>query len=356
MSKCLFYTTRAIDGREGPNICRHFTILKHHHDKIDLLTSKKSSASKKLIEQHSQIRINEMNDSYRVYYDTEAKKFDKWIDIYNDINPSFLKEYDALYIIGGLDFHNSNIGRHQKRKGVFPHDGGQIKFESLGTHLTNILAMLKAHREYGIPLHEMAYDPNEMSCDLFHTDVAVGDNFYLYHGYDIPKYNAQRLDSLQYHLENKQHSLFEEVIDKVYDFTFGYTILDDSGREHYPEYVNQVAGQFAKSNLYCKNEFTGENTHIPGNDYLDKVNRSRFTFMLPSYDSHCFSNYRFIESIYNDCLPLIHPDCNIEDVSKSFNIDLSPLKTTTVPTEADRLALLETYKQAMKFSNGYKMV
>ena len=99
MSKCLFYTTRAIDGREGPNICRHFTILKHHHDKIDLLTSKKSSASKKLIEQHSQIRINEMNDSYRVYYDTEAKKFDKWIDIYNDINPSFLKEYDALYIV-----------------------------------------------------------------------------------------------------------------------------------------------------------------------------------------------------------------------------------------------------------------
>ena len=356
MSKCLFYTTRAIDGREGPNICRHFTILKHHHDQIDVLTSKKTAASKKLIEENALIRVREMNDSYRAYYDNEVKKFSTWMEVYKDINPAFLKDYDALYIIGGLDFHNSAIGRHQKRRGVFPHDGGQIKFESLGTHLTNILAMLKAHQVYGIPLHEMAYDPNEMSCDLFHSDVAVGSNYYLYHGYDIPKYNARRLDSLQYHLENKQNSLFEEEVEKVYDFTFGYTILDDSGREHYPEYINNVASQFKVSNLFCKNEFTGENTHIPGDEYLEKVKRSKFTFMLPSYDAHCFSNYRFVESIYNDCLPLIHPDCNIVDVSASFNIDLSPLQTSTVPSEADRLALLETYKQAMKFSSGYIMV
>ena len=354
MSKAIFYTTRAIDGREGPNIARHFTILKHHHDQIDILTSQKSAASKKLIEQLAMIRINSMNDSYRNYYAHDAKKFDTWFEIYNDINPSFLKDYDALYIIGGLDFHNSSIGRHQKRAGVFPHDGGQIKFESLGNHLTNILAMLKAHREYGIPLHEMAFDPNEMSCDLFHSDVAVGNNFYVYHGYDIPKYNAHRLDSLQYHLEAKQNPLFVEEVDKTYDFTFGYTILDDSGREHYPDYINSIADQFTVKNLYSKNEFTGENTHIPGDDYLNKVQRSRFTFMLPSYDKHCFSNYRFVESIYNDCLPLIHPDCNIEDVNKSFNIDLSPLVTTTAPSEADRLELLDHLKTAMKFSVGYK--
>jgi hypothetical protein len=329
--------------------------LKHHHTQIDLLTSKKSPASKKVIEQTAMIRVSEMNDSYRAYYDNEVKKFSTWMEVYKDINPIFLKEYDALYIIGGLDFHNSDIGRHQKRKYVFPNDGGQIKFESLGTHLTNILAMLKAHHMYGIPLHEMAFDPNEMSCDLFHPDVAVGSHYYLYHGYDIPKYNARRLDSLQFHLENKQNPLFEEEVTKAYDFTFGYTILDDSGRAHYPEYVNNIASQFSTANVFCKNEFTGENTHIPGDEYLDKVKRSRFTFMLPSYDAHCFSNYRFVESIYNDCLPLIHPDCNIEDINKSFGIDLSPLKASVIPTESDRLNLLETYKNAMKFAIGYKM-
>ena len=354
MSKCLFYTTRAIDGREGANICRHFTVLKHHHDQIDLLTGQKSTSSKKLIEQNAMISISAMNDSYRTYYANDAKKFSTWMEIYNDINPEFLKDYDALYIIGGLDFHNSNIGRHQKRRGVFPHDGGQIKFESLGIHLTNILAMLKAHREYGIPLHEMAFDPNEMSCDLFHSDVAVGSNYYLYHGYDIPKYNALRLDSLQYHLEALRNPLFEEQVDKSYDFTFGYTILDDSGREHYPEHINKIADQFAVKNLYCKNEFTGENTHIPGNEYLEKVKKSRFTFMLPSYDSHCFSIYRFIESIYNDCLPLIHPDCNIQDVNKSFNIDLSPLVTENPPSESDRVMLLEQYKLATSFAVSYR--
>lgn len=353
MSKCLFYTTRAIAGREGHNISRHITILKHQYSQIDLLTSKKSDASKKLIESMAMIHINKNNDLYRLYYENQAKKFPTWMDIYNDLDVTPLREYDALHIIGGLDFHNSNIGRHQKRRGVFPHDSGQIKFESLGHHLTNILALLKAHREYGIPLHELAYDPNEMSCDLFHADVAVGNNYYLYHGYDIPKYNAHRLDSLQYYMENQKTSLFADN-DKEYDFTFGYTVLDDSGRAHYPEYVNSIASQFSNYNLYCKNEFTGENTHVPGDIYLEKIRQSRFTFMLPSYDSHCFSNYRFVESLYSDCLPLIHPDCNIVDMNKSFNIDLSPLKTTVVPSEDDRLALLETYKNAMKFSVSFK--
>jgi hypothetical protein len=363
MSKCLFYTTRAIDGREGPNICRHFTILKHHHDHIDFLTSQKSPASKKLIEQLSKIRVNNMNDSYRSFYQAVVRKMPTvnpgatWMDVYNEIDPVFLKEYDALYIIGGLDFHNSNVGRGLNRQGVFPHDKGQINFESLGNHLTNILAMLKAHREYGIPLHEMAFDPNEMSCDLFHSDVAVGSNYYLYHGYDIPLYNASRLDSLQYHLETNQiNPLFEEENDKIYDFTFGYTILKNSGRAHYPAYIDTIAAQFDRSNVYCKNEEVDPviNTHIPGNEYLEKIKRSRFTFMLPSYNAHCFSNYRFVESIYNDCLPLIHPNCNLTDISQSFNIDLTPLVVTTAPSESDRLALLETYKNAMKFSVSYK--
>jgi hypothetical protein len=234
MTKGIFYTTRAIDGREGKNLCRHLTILKHTHNTVDMLTGNSDNGEKKA-ESHGLLTVSKYHNHCGSFYDNEAKNMEDWMAVYNSINPISLKDYNALYIIGGLDLHRSNLGRFENRVGVFPRDRGQLKFESCGIHLVNILAMVKAHHEYGIPLHELAYDPNEMSCDLFHPDIApVKDkNYYLYHGYDIPKYGAHRLDSLQCWLEDSIQPLFpEDYSNKLYDFTFGYTVLKNSGRDH----------------------------------------------------------------------------------------------------------------------------
>jgi hypothetical protein len=359
MSKGIFYTTRAIDGREGKNLCRHLTILKRTHDTVDMLTAN-SDKSTKVAEKYGLLAISSYRNFYGHFYDHDAKNMADWMAVYNAINPVALKEYSALYLIGGLDLHRSNLGRFENRVGVFPHDRGQLKFESCGLHLVNILAMVKAHNEYGIPLHEIAFDPNEMSCDLFHSDVApVKDKgYYLYHGYDIPLYGAHRLDSLQCWLEANTHPLFpEDYSNKTEDFTFGYTVLKESGREHYPEQIEAVASQFAKSNLFAKNEYLGTNTHVDGDKYLDLIKVSRFTYMLPSYNKHCFSNYRFLESIYHDCLPLIHRDCNIQDVGSSFGVlaDLETLQSGRIPDEAGRLAILGRLKAAMLVTtHGFK--
>jgi hypothetical protein len=191
-----------------------------------------------------------------------------------------------------------------------------------------------------------------MSCDLFHSDVApIKDSgYFLYHGYDIPKYGAHRLDSLQCWLEASTNPLFpEDYSQKSYDFTFGYTVLKESGREHYPNEINLIANQFSKSNVFSKNEYTGINTHVSGDKYLDLIKVSRFTYMLPSYDKHCFSGYRFLESIYHDCLPLIHADCNIQDIGSSFGIldDLETLQSGGIPTESERLDILGRLKTTM---------
>lgn len=351
MTKGIFYTTRAIDGREGKNLCRHLTILKRTHSTVDMLTAN-SDKSTKVAEKYGLLTISNYRNFYGQFYDHDAKNMADWMAVYNAINPVALKEYDALYLIGGLDLHRSNLGRFENRVGVFPHDRGQLKFESCGLHLVNILAMVKAHNEYGIPLHEIAFDPNEMSCDLFHTDVApVKDKgYHLYHGYDIPLYGANRLDSLQCWLEASTHPLFpEDYSNKTEDFTFGYTVLKESGREHYPADIKNVAAQFNRPNVFGKNEYTGENTHIDGDKYLDLIKRSRFTYMLPSYNKHCFSVYRFLESIYYDCVPLIHSDCNIDDIGKSFCIleELKILQSGIIPTEPQRLALMGQLKLAM---------
>ena len=344
MGKTIFYSTRAVAGREGPNICRHFSIL-DQYSSIDYLTAAKTDAAKRLIESRSGIKINKQINTFVEWHNNTGKLLNDWYAVYNALDVSCLRDYDALHLIGGLDFHNSNLGRSLSRRGVFPRDRGQMKFQSTAAHLVNILALLKAHREFCIPLHELAFDPNEMSCDLFHPDVAVRDNYHLYHGYDVPAFRMKRLDSLQHHF--RKDAVILEDVEKVFDFTFGYFILDDSGRQHYPAHINEIAAQFSRKNVYCKNEYTGENSIVPGDIYLEKVKQSRYTYMLPSYNKHCFSIYRFVESIKHDCLPLIHPDCNIEDVSKSFDVDLSVLIRSDAFAESDRIEILNMMKQKM---------
>jgi hypothetical protein len=353
MTKSILYTTRSIDGREGKNLCRHINIISRQHGTVHMLTGN-SDKSVITVNNHTagKIVVTKYHNHFGSFYANEAKNMEDWMAVYNSINPISLKDYNALYIIGGLDLHRSNLGRFENRVGVFPRDRGQLKFESCGIHLVNILSMVKAHNEYGIPLHELAYDPNEMSCDLFHRDIApVKDkNYYLYHGYDIPKYGAHRLDSLQCWLEDSIQPLFpEDYSNKLYDFTFGYTVLKNSGRDHYPVIIDDIASQFTKTNIFTKNEYLGINTHIPGDRYLDLIKVSRFTYMLPSYDKHCFSGYRFLESIHHDCLPLINGDCNIQDIGRSFGIlpDLETLQSGGIPDESERLAILGRLKAAM---------
>lgn len=350
--KAVLYTTRAISGREGPNICRHFSIMEQFNS-VDFLTYTWSDKSSKAIKRLSNLSINKNLIEHTEFYKDKGILLSDWEEVYRNLNVESLSKYDAIVMIGGLDFHNSYLGRNLSRVGKFPKDRGHMKWISMAVQLVNILAMLKAHRTYGIPFHEVAFDPNEMSCDLFNVEYSVNDNYYLYHGYDVPKFNMKRLDSLQYYFNKKSPSLFSPG--KNIDFTFGYTILDDSKRKHYPAYIQEVARNFKEVHIHLKNEFTGENTLIPGNDYLQKIKRTKYTYMLPSYNIHCFSIYRFIESISNDCLPLIHPDCNIQDVSKSFDVDFSVLMRNKPFSENDRIEVLQQFKdKVLPFVENFK--
>lgn len=342
MSKGLFFTTRSVTGREGKGIVAHMGIMQLQSDELHYLSSKISDQTKDFIESYSDIRIRKNLNLYGKFYE-EAMHMADWMEVYEKLDVTPLQSYDNLYIIGGIDLWRSELTRGSKRNFVFPRDRGQMKFQSCGSLLINMLAMLKAHREFGIPLHEMAFDPNEMSLDLVHPDVAPLDNYHLYHGYDIYKYKTNRLDSLQYFFKDKS-TLFDDPTDKPFDFTFGFTVLEMSGRTDYSAYVKEHASRFPKSNVFCKNYLTGENTLVDRDVYLDYISKSRFTMLLPAYDANCFSIYRFIESIHNNCLPMLHKNCNVLDVEQSFGIDLSPLMVYDIPDESKRLELLDYYK------------
>jgi len=107
--------------------------------------------------------------------------------------------------------------------------------------------------------------------------------------------------------------------------------------------------------LFVRHKRLEIDTFINRDDYLDAISKSRYTLLIPPYDLKHFSIYRFVESINNDCLPLITSDVYIDDFVKSFGIDLEIINKLIVEystignkvnefSESERVELLEYFK------------
>lgn len=334
----LFYTCRNITGKFSGGLLCNLKILESTKSELHFLTDAKTLRGKEYIENDFYLKISK---TFGLNQNCNA---DSWLQVYEMLDVSKFREYEAFHIFGGLHFPQSDITRFSKRCEIFPNDRGQLKFNQVAKHITNILAIHKAHVLYDIPLHEFAYDSDEMCTAQF--NIKQNPNKYsLYHIYDIPKYKMNRLNSLQYFFGRTKSNRLDLKREKEIDFTFGYTVFPNSNRTEYIQYINDIGSKFKQKEIYVKNTITGENTSIDRQKYLAKISKSKYTLIIPSYDTYCFSMYRFIEAIYNDCLPIIHPDCRIDDVQRSYDVDLRELMTDTVFTEPRRLELLEYLKK-----------
>ena len=350
-SKGIFYSTRPFNGREGDGIMHHIASIESNSEVIDALTDGTTDAIAQTLYKFNGMRINDVVGDVSKFYLDKGIHMSDWMEFYNSLDVTAFEQYDDLYLMGGVDLWRSGLTRNGKRAGIFPTDRGQINFVSTGIRLANILALLKAHNTFGTRLHELAFDPNEMPMSQFHEDVAPTENYWVYHGYDIPHYNIKRLDSSQYAF-SKEMKWFEA--DKIYDFTFGYTVLQSSERAKYIDWVNEMYSKFDNANLFVKSDCDEEDTSVPRNVYLNRIEESRFTLMLPSYDESCFSVYRFLESLDKKCLPIIHESCILTDIEKSYDVDLSPLVVNEPMPESQRLELLDYYiAKFMAFDRGY---
>lgn len=355
--KALLTTTRSLLGREGNGLIYHFKFIESLFDEIYYVSNNKTLSGIKQVKET--INVLMKNIFFDVFDDTSKMK--DWMEVYEWLDVSMFKDYDCLFIVGGLDMPSNKLSKAylpDNEEKIFPNSKVAIKFKQSAISLTKILLFLKIHNEHGIPLHEIAFDPVELTCDYLHNSVRPIKDYVVYHGYDVSHYNIKRLDSLQYYFLNK--STAELPIDNVelkkFDFTFGYHIMNNSSRNKFNVDVDEIVGLFApeKRNLFCNNKITGIDTSVKKEVYLNFIKASNYTFILPAYDETCFSIYRFIESLWNDCLPLLHTDCNIEDVNTSFGVDLSVLKRNQVFSENERNDLLRHFKS--KFFNDLVLI
>lgn len=323
--KVLVYTSSAISSNWSESARQQLSILKDIGvNSVDILSVQKTDLHISHFERECGLKINRV-DYYREDYYDNVTNLENWEEAYKHCDVSHLEEYDLIVVTGGMLSEGAAAQRGMKLDGVFPVGcSGQIKYLSIGVRFYHMLAICKANKEAGIKVYEIAHDPLELSLDIWHPNYRPTENYKLFHGYDDPEYNLHRLDSLQYYLKNRALKFDTE---KKVDFVFGYTIKIKA-REWVRDEVERIASLFDSKEIYVDDKFKKINTSVSRNDYLYKVARAKYTLIIPSYCPRSMSNYRVVESLWYECLPLFHEKCNIKLLEDSFGVDLSRLVVT----------------------------
>ncbi len=355
--KSLIHTNWGVNTPIYKGLVEQMSIANTIPGKKDLFHFSKSDKILNMLKDVSAITFERYYNCYNDLYDQIVKDYNKdlktkWNDIYEQIDVSWMESYEGLYIFGGA--FNGNFYRHPSAN-TFPNTHKGVNWVSSGSKMIYLLAMLKANKLYNIPMHEVIFDPLEMSLNLIDPDFRPV-KYKLYHGYTHPEYGIERLDSLQYFLNNKPIDFFSDDT-KTIDLTFGYTAIDGCGTR--ADILNEIDEKIQKAKTDLDTvvilvKTKDIDTTIPRDNYLDLIKKSRFTYVFRAYEKQSFSVYRFVESIYNDCLPILSTSCNIHQMNQTFGIDLSELMIDDFPSESKRLELLKYYKSKVcVFEKGF---
>jgi hypothetical protein len=266
-----------------------------------------------------------------------------------------LQNVEEIVIFGGMLSDATGLTREKNHFNFLMGTKRQMNFIANGSYMTGMLQLIKLSQNKKIPVHEICYDPCENSIDQLDYKPY---KYYCYHGYDWSDYNLLRLDSLQAYLEGlpEENYFFEDPPEKEIDLCVGLTALTEHREKQYDDVMEGLeSNPNINKKLFIRHKRLDIDTFVPRDVYMESIKRSRYTLMVPPYDLQHFSIYRFLESVYNDCIPLITSDVNISDFVKSFKIDESLINKLIVDyktignkinelSEKDRTELLEYFK------------
>ena len=366
MANIILFTTRPITSKYTKSLIEQMCILEEHQDKghkIILWTPKKNMQNAEYIERVAGIRIDDMIcyiDDYKRCMTSPKPIYDSWYEFLEKEDwISQFEDVAQIVVFGGMLSDASGLTREKNKFNAMLKTRNQMNFIANGSYLVGLLQLVKMSRERKIPLHEICFDPCENSLSQL-TDY-LPHELHCYHGYDWHDYDLKRLDSLQAYLE-KEKSVFDDFFGdydktKDIDLCFGFTVLTE---HRYKQYDDVMAGLDANpdlnAKLFVRHKKLDIDDFVDRNTYLDHIERARYTLMIPPYDLKHFSIYRFVESIYNDCLPLITSDVHTDDFVKSFGISPEIINKITVDygtigakiselTEDERIEILEYFKR-----------
>ncbi len=311
----LILSTRPAQGRFVQSLAEMCGIFNSIPGEKTYWDFSKTNVGVNYINQHAKTKFkfsNKLSD----FYFNDVVKMASWREAINKTDVSCFKQFDQIFILGGMLSTQSGLKRNNKKYDDLIDTKNQINFISVGCQLHKIFTTLKINTEYKTPIHEFCYDTQETNIN---QSIFAPYDYNLYHGYDIPRYGMKRLDALQYfNLQNK--TIFDDFSNKPLDFTFGMTIITKD-RLYQEAYAKEVLHHFPKHKFFIYNKITEEDNFVDRNTYLNLIGKSKYTLILPTYDETAISIFRIIESLERECLPLFHCSCATEEFCASFKID-----------------------------------
>lgn len=297
---------------------------------------------KDYIEEVSGITINKSISVHKEFDDVYTGKYSTWEEMCNSLD---FEDYDEVWLFGAPLSSGSLTRQYPDAYNKAYRTDRGMNFKTYTSKL--LMIYLTAKLGHNCPIREVSFDPMEASIATFSEakDVTV------YHGYDIDHLDIKRIDTYQAQFERRTPN----NLDKTIDFAFGYTYMSKERDEIHLKIQKLFSNMnIENKQLYVKNKFTNESNELKYDDYIRTIGQSRFTLVVPAYQPKCFSCYRFIESIYNDCLPLLHKSCFVDEFAKSYGledfylnkilVDEDNINEVVNMLETQRLSLLSYFK------------
>lgn len=357
--KIVIYLARGATGTLTRSLVEHLAFLREHSATYDFVyvTKNKTFQCADFISE-----VTGLTFAQRISISDVWEK-----DIHSNVHPTWLDFIEKCDWFGHLEnvkhivlassLLSEATGWTRRLRQVNKHVKvrNQMLFVSNSKPFSTILQLMKLAQKTGAHFHEIAYDPDEYSMDLL-SDVVPLPKHTLYHGYDIPEYGAKRLDAIQYYLLNSANPLdaiFALEDKKEFDIVFGYTAVTPA-REAFHDKVTGLLQKYSNTKTFVYHRSQNINTVVERPVYLDFIRRSKFTLMLPAYDTSQFSYIRFIESIHNNCLPLLGDDVVVDGFAKSYGFKATDFDSIrhnykSIPriSEKKRVETLEFFKDKL---------
>lgn len=149
--------------------------------------------------------------------------------------------------------------------------------------------------------HEHDWSDSHTSSILTNFDFSPSQQHFYWHG-------LQKIDLFKH--ENRKHLLFAFSMTNVWkDRTERTTYIDNMMHLHNSECVKQ--GIVFRFFSRAKHQQMLSDKLLPYATYLELLKSAKYTLIIPSYDSNCFSLRRFAEALSVGCVPLVHEDCKL---------------------------------------------
>ena len=263
--------------------------------------------------------------TYGEYFMVKAEQwlYNGWLDIYKNYR-ELVKPYDNIILIKTPTLRGLYPRQLDKKflKEIdrgFTKDNKYQMSQDLMKRLIERLVFVKACRDKNVI---------QFCIDTQEVDFS-----------DVWKFKSYERRYIANHGDMKYFPMYEwamantfiQDIDKVQDLYFIGSAFNSEKQELISRYHDNLYKFFGRRRIgfvranpqtgyfdYYNNDENRREIKVNQSKYLYELKLSKYTVVNPPYDTSCFNMMRFMEAVICDCVPIVLPENNFDDLILTF--------------------------------------